>query len=106
MQMLRYLTPRVEGIVTATRGNHGQSIALAAAKVGIAAIIVVPQDVTERKQVAEALRDSEERFRSLAANSAAKSAGRKVVRRSSLTPRSNAALSHDRSPSWSSISTR
>jgi threonine dehydratase len=30
------------GIITATRGNHGQSIAFAAAKVGIAATIYVP----------------------------------------------------------------
>jgi threonine dehydratase len=40
---LRRAQPRVRGVVTATTGNHGQSIALAASKVGLAATIVVPQ---------------------------------------------------------------
>ena len=34
--------PEVKGVVTATRGNHGQSIAYAAARLGLAATIVVP----------------------------------------------------------------
>ena len=34
----------VAGIVTATRGNHGQSISFAAARAGIAATIFVPQN--------------------------------------------------------------
>ena len=34
--------PDVKGIISATRGNHGQSLAFAAAKYGIAATILVP----------------------------------------------------------------
>jgi threonine dehydratase len=33
---------RVDGVITATRGNHGQSIALSAARFGLAATIYVP----------------------------------------------------------------
>src|ERR1700676_2021832 len=32
-----------KGLVTATRGNHGQSVAAAATRNGIAAVIVVPE---------------------------------------------------------------
>jgi len=32
-----------KGIVTATRGNHGQSVAIGAARCGIPALIVVPE---------------------------------------------------------------
>ncbi len=39
---LRRAQPDVRGVVTATRGNHGQSIAFAAARAGIAATIYVP----------------------------------------------------------------
>jgi threonine dehydratase len=39
---VRRAQPDVRGVVTATRGNHGQSIALAAAQQGLAATIVVP----------------------------------------------------------------
>jgi len=34
--------PQVKGIVTATRGNHGQSLAFAGARAGVAVSIVVP----------------------------------------------------------------
>ena len=34
--------PRPAGVVSATRGNHGQSIAFAAARHGVPALIVVP----------------------------------------------------------------
>src|ERR1700733_16179863 len=34
--------PNVAGVITATRGNHGQSIAFAAARAGIPATIYVP----------------------------------------------------------------
>ena len=34
--------PDIRGVVTATRGNHGQSIAFAASRLGLAATIVVP----------------------------------------------------------------
>ena len=39
---LRQREPAVKGVISATRGNHGQSIARAAALLGMAATIVVP----------------------------------------------------------------
>ena len=39
---LRRLQPGVTGVICATRGNHGQSVAFAASRVGLAATIVVP----------------------------------------------------------------
>ena len=42
------------GLVTATRGNHGQSIAAAAARYGIAAAIVVPEGNSREKNAAMA----------------------------------------------------
>jgi len=42
MHWLRREHPSVKGIVSATRGNHGQSLALAASAVGLKALIVVP----------------------------------------------------------------
>ena len=43
MHWLKRAHPEVKGIVSATRGNHGQSLALAAGAVGLRALIVVPQ---------------------------------------------------------------
>ncbi|MHC8407412.1 threonine dehydratase [Pseudomonas sp. TMB3-21] len=43
MHWLKRTHPEVKGIVTATRGNHGQSLALAATALGLQALIVVPQ---------------------------------------------------------------
>ncbi|BBP64688.1 serine/threonine dehydratase [Pseudomonas sp. Cab53] len=43
MHWLRREHPEVKGVVTATRGNHGQSLALAATALGLRALIVVPQ---------------------------------------------------------------
>ncbi|WP_367256814.1 threonine dehydratase [Pseudomonas sp. stari2] len=43
MHWLRREHPNVKGIVSATRGNHGQSLALAASAVGLKALIVVPE---------------------------------------------------------------
>jgi threonine dehydratase len=43
MHWLKREHPHVKGIVTATRGNHGQSLALAAGALGLKALIVVPQ---------------------------------------------------------------
>jgi len=43
---------RPTGVVSATRGNHGQSIALAAARHGIAATIVVPRGNSVEKNAA------------------------------------------------------
>jgi threonine dehydratase len=42
MQWLKNAHPDVKGIVTATRGNHGQSLAMAARTAGMRALIVVP----------------------------------------------------------------
>jgi len=43
---------RVDGVVAATRGNHGQSIGFAAARYGIPAVIVVPHGNSEGKNAA------------------------------------------------------
>jgi threonine dehydratase len=42
MEDLRRNRPGSAGVITATRGNHGQSVAFAARRLGIAAVIVVP----------------------------------------------------------------
>jgi threonine dehydratase len=43
MHWLKRTHPHVRGIVTATRGNHGQCLALAAGALGLKSLIVVPQ---------------------------------------------------------------
>jgi threonine dehydratase len=43
---------RLKGLVTATRGNHGQSIALAAARNGVPVVIVVPEGNSREKNAA------------------------------------------------------
>ncbi len=40
---LRERDPDVRGVVAATRGNHGQSVAYAAARTGLEAVVVVPR---------------------------------------------------------------
>jgi threonine dehydratase len=42
LDAIRRSEPNLRGVVTATTGNHGQSIALAATRLGIAATIVAP----------------------------------------------------------------
>ncbi|HEY6335759.1 MAG TPA: threonine dehydratase [Alphaproteobacteria bacterium] len=42
MDELRRAQPAVKGVVTATRGNHGQSVGFAARRLGMAAVIVAP----------------------------------------------------------------
>ena len=44
--------PRLRGVISATRGNHGQSIALAAARDGVACTIVVPHGNSVEKNAA------------------------------------------------------
>jgi threonine dehydratase len=44
--------PEVQGIVTATRGNHGQSLAFAGARAGVAVTIVVPHRNSIEKNAA------------------------------------------------------
>ncbi|WP_248798428.1 threonine dehydratase [Pseudomonas sp. MWU13-2105] len=43
MHWLKRTQPDTQGVVTATRGNHGQSIALATRALGLRALIVVPR---------------------------------------------------------------
>jgi threonine dehydratase len=43
MNKLHASDPGIRGVVTATRGNHGQSIAFAAARLGMQCVIVVPE---------------------------------------------------------------
>jgi threonine dehydratase len=43
MHWLKQTHPQVRGVVSATRGNHGQSLALAAKALGLQALIVVPR---------------------------------------------------------------
>lgn len=52
MDRLKRHSPHISGVVSATRGNHGQSIALAAARNGIAATIVVPHGNSVEKNAA------------------------------------------------------
>jgi threonine dehydratase len=54
LDALKRAEPHVCGIVTATRGNHGQSIAFAASQLGLAATIVVPHGNSVEKNLAMA----------------------------------------------------
>jgi threonine dehydratase len=49
---LRRTSPEVTAIITATRGNYGQSIGFAAAKLGLRAVIVVPRGNSREKNAA------------------------------------------------------
>ena len=49
---LRRREPGCRGVVCATRGNHGQSVAFAARRAGLAAIVVVPQGNSVEKNAA------------------------------------------------------
>ena len=51
---LRRNRPEIAGVITATRGNHGQSIALAAMRLGLKATIVVPHGNSVEKNRAMA----------------------------------------------------
>lgn len=56
MAGLRARQPEVTGVIAATRGNHGQSVAFAAARHGLAATIVVPHgNSVEKNRSMEAL---------------------------------------------------
>jgi threonine dehydratase len=52
MDGLAKRAPDVKGVVSATRGNHGQSIALAAGKAGLSATIYVPHGNSVEKNAA------------------------------------------------------
>jgi threonine dehydratase len=52
VQALRGRAPRVTGVIVATRGNHGQSIAFAAQRAGLSATVVVPHGNSPEKNAA------------------------------------------------------
>lgn len=52
LDALKQREPAVKGIVTATRGNHGQSVALCARQYGMRATIVVPHGNSVEKNAA------------------------------------------------------
>jgi threonine dehydratase len=52
MQELIRREPSVSAVIAATRGNHGQSIALAAQRAGLGAVIVVPHGNSAEKNAA------------------------------------------------------
>lgn len=52
LRELRRREPSLQGIITATRGNHGQSVAFAAARMGFRATIVVPEGNSVEKNAA------------------------------------------------------
>ena len=54
MDALRREKPELRGVITATRGNHGQSIAYAAQRFGLAATVVVPRGNNPEKNAAMA----------------------------------------------------
>lgn len=49
---LRRTEPDVTGVIAATRGNHGQSVAIAARRAGLSATIVVPEGNSVEKNAA------------------------------------------------------
>ena len=52
MHELKRAQPAVSGVIAATRGNHGQSIAFAAASSGLRSVIVVPHGNSKEKNAA------------------------------------------------------
>ena len=52
LDWLRREHPEVRGVISATRGNHGQSVAFAAARHGISATLVVPHGNSREKNAA------------------------------------------------------
>lgn len=49
MDWLKRVNPSVEGVITATRGNHGQGVAVAANRFGLTTTIVVPHGNSREK---------------------------------------------------------
>lgn len=52
LDALKRRAPHIPGVIAATRGNHGQSIAFAAARSGLRAAIVVPRGNSREKNAA------------------------------------------------------
>ena len=49
METLKQREPRIAGVIAATRGNHGQSVAFAAKRAGLRSVIVVPHGNSREK---------------------------------------------------------
>ena len=49
---LKRREPNISGVVAATRGNHGQSVAFAARRAGLKAVVVVPHGNSRDKNAA------------------------------------------------------
>ena len=54
LDWLKRSGPKVSGVVTATRGNHGQSVALAGRRAGVPVTILIPQGNSAEKNAAMA----------------------------------------------------
>ncbi|NQW12239.1 MAG: threonine dehydratase [Alphaproteobacteria bacterium] len=52
MDQLRRTDPTVKGVIAATRGNHGQSVAFAATRAGLTSTVVVPEGNSVEKNAA------------------------------------------------------
>ena len=52
MDSLRRHAPNTAGVITATRGNHGQSVAFAARSAGMTSVVVVPHGNSREKNAA------------------------------------------------------
>lgn len=52
MDWLRRTQPQAAGVISATRGNHGQSLAFAARQFGFSAVVVVPRGNSREKNAA------------------------------------------------------
>lgn len=59
MDWLKGSQPRLEGVVAATRGNHGQGVGMAARLYGLKALIVVPHGNSKEKNTAMAAQGAE-----------------------------------------------
>ena len=49
MDWLKHSDTAVKGVIAATRGNHGQGVALAASRLDLSATIVVPTETAAKK---------------------------------------------------------
>lgn len=49
LDWLKHTQPELEGVVAATRGNHGQGVAMAARLIGLKAVIIVPHGNSKEK---------------------------------------------------------
>ena len=52
MDSLQRRAPNTDGVITATRGNHGQSVAFAARSAGMTSVVVVPHGNSREKNAA------------------------------------------------------